>query len=53
MSVVNYEPLENSHRINIDTYFYNTLLQQEKIREGNAQGPEMEWKLKNGVSSNI
>ena len=53
MSVVNYESLEDSHRINIDTYFCSTLLQKEKIKEGNAQGPEMVWKLKNGVSNNI
>ena len=49
MSVVNYVPLEDSHRINIDTCFCNMLLQKEKIKEGNAQGLEMEWKLKNSL----
>ena len=53
MSVVNYVPLEDSHRINIDTCFCNMLLQKEKIKEGTAPGLEMEWKLKNCLRSDL
>lgn len=47
MSIVDYEPLEDRHIINI--HFCNTLLQ----KEGNAQGPKMEQKMKKGVLSGI
>lgn len=39
------------YRININTHFSNTLLQKEKKKERNAQGPKLEWTLQKEVSS--
>lgn len=53
MSIVDYEPLEDRCIINMDVHFCNTLLQKEKEKEGNAQGPKLEQKMKKGVLSSI